>query len=238
VIPLGLRAALRHLTILPLRWDAREEGAAGASIAWFPLVGASIGAIVAGVLLLPLPPLGGAALALLVWTALPAGLHEDAVMDCADAALAVATPERRMMILKDPHVGSHAVTFGVLLLLIRFAGLVEAPAVAAFCAPVVGRWSMALTVAHGASRGTGLGARFAEHAPRWLPSIAAICVLGVTCAFTAWWLAAACIIGIAGGLAAARILARRLGGYSGDVHGAGGVLGETFVLVVAGWIVQ
>jgi adenosylcobinamide-GDP ribazoletransferase len=230
VIPLGLRTALRQLTVLPLAWDAKEEQAQPRSVAWFPLVGLAIGCAVYAVLQLPLPMLARAALALGVWVMLSGGLHEDAVMDCADAALPPVSLERRRAILLDPHTGAHAVTVIGLLLLARFAALADGPAAAALAAPVAGRWSMTLTLTTGRMHAPGSGARFATAAPRWRPSVAAVLILAGVGVFTDWRMGISAVVGTAAGVCAGHLLAARLGAFNGDVHGAGGVIAETCTL--------
>jgi adenosylcobinamide-GDP ribazoletransferase len=234
VIPLGLRAAARHLTIAPLAWDAREPDASAGSLVWFPAIGLGIGALVWGLLQLPLPPLTRAALALCAWIAVTAGLHEDGVMDCADAAFAPVEPARREAIRKDPRVGAHGVAFFALLFAIRLGGLYEGPAWAALLAPVAGRWTMAVTVAYGRPASVGLGSQFTRNAPRIMPSAIAL-VLVSGAAFAIDPTAAVSVVsGLIGGVVAAAWFARRLGSFNGDVHGAGGVIAETVTLVIAG----
>jgi adenosylcobinamide-GDP ribazoletransferase len=233
VIPIALRAAARHLTIAPLAWDAREPDAAAQSLVWFPAVGLGIGALMYGVLHLPLPPLTRAGLALFVSIAVSAGLHEDGVMDCADAAFAPVEPARRNAIRKDPRVGAHAVTFFGLLLVLRLSGLYEAPAWAALMAPFAGRWTMVLTVAYGANGSSGLGSQFGANAPRILPSATAAIILVIAVTVVGASAAVSVLTGLVGGVAAASFFARRLGGFNGDVHGSGGVIAETAALLAA-----
>jgi adenosylcobinamide-GDP ribazoletransferase len=233
VIPIGLRTAVRHLTVLPVAWDAAEEHAQARSVAWFPWVGLIIGALVYATLQLPLPILPRAALALGVWIMLSGGLHEDAVMDCADAAVAPLSAERRRAILADPHTGAHAVTVSGLLLIARFAALANGPAAAALVAPIAGRWSMSLTLTTGrGAHAPGLGARFAEAAPRWWPSINAIVILAAVVWITGWPTGLSALLGTGAGWSAGHVLASRLGAFNGDVHGAAGVIAETCTLYV------
>jgi adenosylcobinamide-GDP ribazoletransferase len=232
MLPLALRAAARHLTIAPLKWDPAEANAGGTALVWFPFIGLAVGAVVYAVLQLPLPPLLSTAFGLFAWIALSAGLHEDAVMDCADAAFAPVTLERREAIRKDPRVGAHAVTFFGLLLLIRFAALHEAPGLAALVAPLAGRWTMAVTVAFGRPRSAGLSSAFSAAAPRVLPSL---CAISMLCTI-AWWsdprAVPVAFSALGFGWLGAAWFARRLGGYNGDVHGTGGVLAETCTLAL------
>ena len=233
MIPIALRAGLRHLTVLPLRYDAREATLPPArTLPWFPVVGLLVGLAVWGALSLPLPPLPRAALALAVWTAAAGGLHEDGFMDCADAAFATVSPERRHQILKDPHVGAHAATAGALLLVLRFAALAAIAPVAALASPVVGRLCMTLTLARGRpARADGLGAAFARDASAIAPAaIAAVLLLGIAAAARSPAPLVGAASGLAAGLAAAAFLAVRLGGVTGDVHGAAGLIAETAAL--------
>ena len=237
MIPPSLRAAVRHLTVVPVPYDPAEAGAARARVlAWFPLVGLGIGCAVWATLRLPLPPLAGAAVALAVWTFVTGALHEDGFLDCADAALATVPRARRLEILDDPHVGAHAVTAGGVLLLARFAGLASAPAAAALAAPVIGRWCMALTLALlRPAKPRGLGADFAQGARVGPPAAVAAVVLVTLGAFgDALRVGGSAAAGLAAGLAAAAFLAGRFGGVSGDVHGAAGLVAETAALLAYG----
>ena len=233
MIPLGLRLALRHLTVLPLAADAREEHASPVhALLWFPLTGALIGAFAAAMLALPLPALPRAALALAAWAALTGALHEDAWMDSADAALAIATRERRHEILKDPHVGAHAVTALAIALLLRFSALGIAAWIAPIVAALCGRWMMVLTLAHfRAARTDGLGARFARDARAWPATAFALVMLcALSAAGGARVLLAGAVALTVGGVMA-RWLSVRFGGLSGDGHGAAGYAAETAALV-------
>lgn len=233
MIPLALRAGLRHLTVVPLQYDAREADIAPArTLPWFPLIGALVGGGVWLVLQAPLPPLPRAAIALALWTAVSGGLHEDGLMDCADAAFAPVPAERRHAILKDPHVGAHAVTAAALLFILRFAALGAVLPSAVLAAAIAGRTCMTLTIARfRPAHPHGLGAAFARGASAFAPvTIAAILIAAIaaTVRSPAPLLASAC--GIAGGLAAAAFLSARLGGVTGDVHGAAGLIAETAAL--------
>jgi len=256
-MPLALRACARHLTIVPLPYDAREATLPPVrTLPWFPVVGALLGGVLWSVLHLPLPALPRAALALAVWTVVTGGLHEDGLMDAADAAFAVvparrpmdhaperrrpeaarpeprAPAERRLEILKDPHVGAHAATAGALLMLLRFAALTVVLPAAVVAAPIIGRWCMTLTLALlRPARTSGLGAAFASRA-HWLPATAVALALLAGCTALTPPLAVlgATLAGAATALATGCFLVRRFGGASGDVHGAAGVLAETAAL--------
>jgi len=236
----GARAALRLLTVLPTgRRAAAPPG--GRAVAWFPAIGLLVGAAPALVLLAPLPALPRAALALAAWVAMTGGLHEDGWMDCADAALAPVPAVRRAAILKDPLVGAHGATAGMLLMLVRLAALSAVPPVAPLAAAVVGRTAMGLSLAW-ARPGTGdaLGARWAAGV-RW-PAVlataaAALLCVGVLAArlamtpASAWrTLLLAAVLAALAGAAVGRFLVGRLGVLNGDAHGALGLAAETAAL--------
>jgi len=233
VIPTGLRSALRHLTVLPVGWDAADERASpAAALPWFPVVGVLLGAAVALVIALPLPALPRAALALAVWTMLTGALHEDGWMDCADSALAVATRERRLEILKDPHVGAHAATSIVLVMLLRFAALTVTPWSAPLVAATCGRWTMVLTLTRfRAARAGGLGATFARGARALPATVVALLIVALLTALSSMRVPVAAACGLAAGLATGAWLAARFGGLTGDGHGASGLAAETVALL-------
>jgi adenosylcobinamide-GDP ribazoletransferase len=184
------------------------------------------------VLFLPIPALPRAALALVVWTALTGGLHEDGLMDTADGAFAVAPLEKRLEILRDPHVGAHAVTALLLVTLMRFAALTEVPPIAAPVAAVTGRWAMTLTLSiFRPARATGLGSRFSAGARPWWPTVVAVACIAGLCAGGGPRVIASSMMGVAAAMGSAYWLSRRFAGLNGDGHGAAGLIGETAVLM-------
>jgi adenosylcobinamide-GDP ribazoletransferase len=239
VIPLGLRMALRHLTVVPIPWDAREAATPPCrALPWFPVVGLGIGCAAALILLLPIPTLPRAALALATWIALSGGLHEDGLMDCADAALPPVPRERRLEILRDPRVGAFAVVAESLMMLLRFSALAVVSPVAVVVAAVSGRWVMTLTLSSWPSaRPDGMGARYAKDAPKLSPTVVAIIVLiGVGALFaatSAFAASGATIAHVVAGLAGAGPLTH-LAGISAPLVAAG--LGLAIALAAASWL--
>lgn len=224
-------AAVRLLTVLPVPAGLRPPDQPGRAATWFPLVGLLVGGIVYTVLILPVPPLPRAAFALVAWIALTGGLHEDGLADCADAAFAVATRERRLEILKDPRVGAHGAAAVMLGLLVRFSILSVVAPIAALLAAVLGRTVMAVSLATvPPARTDGLGAAYHRGA-RALPPLAVGAVLMAALGLAAGprTLAAAVAAGLTAA-AAAGFLVRRFGGLNGDGHGAVGLLAETAAL--------
>jgi adenosylcobinamide-GDP ribazoletransferase len=117
----GFVTAIRTLTILPV--PGREAGKPADSLYYFPLVGGIIGGIVLLVVMVvagPLGWLGGSAVAgvfVLVW--LTRALHLDGLSDTVDACLASPDRERRLAIMKDPHIGAFGTAAIVLALLCK-----------------------------------------------------------------------------------------------------------------------
>lgn len=226
--------ALQFLTRLPVpvRVDF-QPSVAGRSLPAFPLVGLLIGALLAGLagLLSNAPPAIAAALLLSLWVLITGALHLDGLADCADAWIGgLGSRQRTTQILKDPHVGSAAVTVLVTVLLTKFAAL-QSPATrdALLWTPVLGRSAaLALLVLTPYANPDGLAAAWLRHTP--LPLARA--VLGVVALVVAWRLGLSAVLAalLVGWAVRASAMAR-LGGVTGDVCGAAVELVETAVLL-------
>src|SRR4029077_9574681 len=68
-------------------------------------------------------PLLQAFLILLAWIALTGALHVDGFCDVCDGLFGGQTPEDRLRIMKDPHLGTFGLVGGVLLLLGKFVAI-------------------------------------------------------------------------------------------------------------------
>ncbi|GGC75573.1 adenosylcobinamide-GDP ribazoletransferase [Thalassobacillus devorans] len=121
----GLVLALQFLTRVPLPVNVPwEKAVLKGALKSFSLVGLIIGFLVMGVSILAdgwLPAWFTALLLLSVWTALPGGLHLDGLMDVADAIGSNAPVEKKLTIMKDPHVGSFAMLTLIFYLLWKLA---------------------------------------------------------------------------------------------------------------------
>ncbi|HLH99786.1 MAG TPA: adenosylcobinamide-GDP ribazoletransferase [Acidimicrobiales bacterium] len=235
----GLRQALGFLT--PIGGAATPTSEA---LPAFPVVGAGVGLAVGAVWwgagqLWPAPV--AAALALVADLALTGLLHVDGLADAADGLLPHLSRERRLEVMKTPDVGAFGVAVVGATLLTRFAeldslhpSLHSAALVAALWC--VARTAMAATVDRVpyARPAGGLATAFrGRPLPWWVAAVAVAAAL----AGAGWWSAPAGPVAVvAGGLAFAGVVAfavRRVGGYTGDVLGAAGVVAETVGLVVA-----
>jgi len=226
-----VRAALGFLT--PLGGASTPSTAA---LPWFPAVGALVGLGVGAVW-----ELGGrlwpvavvAVLAVVADLALTGMLHLDGLADAGDGLLPHLPPERRLAVMAEPTVGAFGVVVVVAALLLRgaaFAGR-EPDLVLVVLVWATSRAGMAWAMArHPYARPGGLGDAFRDGP--WWPGVVGVAValgVGLTSA-DRLAAVAACWIGVLAIVALAR---RRVGGWTGDVLGAAGVVGETVGLVVA-----
>jgi adenosylcobinamide-GDP ribazoletransferase len=240
----GLVAAIRYLTVVPVgRPPTGSDAGPGAGAAWFPVVGLAVGGALVLVDLLVtrlFPPLLAALLTVTAWKLLSGGLHLDGLADCLDA-LGGRDVAHRLAIMRDSRLGAFGALGLILVLLLEVAAVAELTGArrpgALVAVPAIGR-AMPLVLARlfPPARAEGQGADFAV-AVRPSAAARAVAVAG---------LAAGLLLGAAGlgALAAAataallfaRALARRLGGITGDVHGAGVELAElAAVLVLVAW---
>lgn len=228
--------ALAFLTRLPMpRIDASPSEHAGA-IRWFPLAGLVVGISVAMAAWAGRAhdPWAGALCALLAWSAITGALHLDGLGDIADAAGAAHGNRARLSaVLADPHIGSFGVTAICLqltgkLVLLRL-GLEQGPAWPLILIPVLARigplvWALLLPALH-----EGMGTRFRAGASWW---VAVFWLAALILAATAY--APSLIAGLLAIPAWAFWLKRKIGGISGDGHGAGIELTESAAL--AAWV--
>lgn len=239
-----MRAALGFLTVV--------GGAAPPdrrATAWFGPVGALVGLAVGGVWWAAgelWSPMVAAVLAVATDAVLTGMLHLDGLADAADGLLPPVDRARRLAIMAAPDVGAFGVTALVLVQGARVAALAtmtpDPLLVAALWAGA--RAGMALTMAkvpYARDRGTA-SAFTRDHddaatddAPLAVPVLATLVVAAAVVVVTTGVLpGVATVAGAVAGFGAVVALAiRRLGGYTGDVLGAAGVIGETASLLLA-----
>jgi adenosylcobinamide-GDP ribazoletransferase len=235
--------ALGLLTILPVRVPADEGAPPGRTMAFYPLVGALIGGVLAGLAwllgrigLAQTAPLLPAALILAAWAGLTGALHLDGWADCCDALFVPVSRERRLEIMKDPRLGGFGAAGLILLLLTKLAalqGITASPhALRALVAiPALARWAAVIAAkAYPSARPGGMGDFFRRGLGRRELVIATV-IAALTAAGLLWrgallWAVAAAAMWALAGLARAR-----LGGLTGDVYGAIIELAETAALV-------
>ncbi|MCM1019965.1 adenosylcobinamide-GDP ribazoletransferase, partial [Micromonospora sp. XM-20-01] len=166
----GIRLALTTFTTAPVRAGRVDRAAAGTAMALAPLVGALLGAVLGGALLLTgalAPPLVAAVVTVGLGALLTRGLHLDGLADTVDALGSYRRGPAALKIMKQPDVGPFGVVALVVVLLLKSAVLAELAgrdALAAFAAVVAataaGRLAVGLACRRGvpAARLEGLGA--------------------------------------------------------------------------------
>lgn len=219
----------------------------------FPLVGAGLGLGLGGswwLLSRAWPAPVGAALVVGLDLACTGMLHFDGLVDSADGLLAHMDRARRLSVMSEPAVGAFGVAAGGAVLLSRFAALATtrpAPLLVAslWCASRTGMVLVARTQPYAREHGLASaflgGASGNEPAPAagmGSRSLAAVVGGGIaSLAMAVAWRRMAGPVALASAVVAGAgvvVLAhRRLGGFSGDVLGAAGVVAETAGLLVA-----
>lgn len=235
----ALLAAFQFLTVLPAVIRRPFTPAElGRAVAWYPLVGLVLGAILVGLqagLDLLLPEEVSAALLLIAWLILTRALHFDGFLDTCDGVFGGFTPERRLEIMRDSRVGAFGVAGGSLLLLTRYAAIstLQDPMTGLLLAPLLGRWAVSLVlVTFPYARSQGLGRDIKDHA-RW-PQLVLAGAISLAAAGASAGTAglAAVVVAALVALGGAGFLARWLPGLTGDTYGAVCETVETAILIL------
>jgi adenosylcobinamide-GDP ribazoletransferase len=229
-------AAISFLTIIPAGGGNVRPGRAAI---FFPLVGALLGAMGAGLFLAAsfvLPASLAALITVTFWTLISGVLHEDGLADVADAMRAGRTRARMMEILKDSRIGTYGAVAIVLSLVARWQALQHVPParilLVCILAQTVSRSGMVALAWLSRPSGDGLGLAFS----------ASLTTTGALIAL-AQGLAASMLLGGRPGLlilcgaylivrGARTYFYKRIGGVNGDCLGATEQLLEIFVLVL------
>ena len=223
--------ALQLMTRLPLPQVRAEEKDFAAAIRWFPASGIVVGLAIAAALAIGIrtDPWLAALLGLFAWVAVTGALHLDGLGDIADGAGAAhGDPAKLSAVLADPHIGTFGVVAIVLqllakLILLRLCAEQVSPIILV-AVPFIARigplaWTLWLPPLH-----QGLASQFRDgigvrHLLGWAALAAALCLVipallaaALLIPLWAWWLHS------------------RIGGISGDGHGAGIELVESGLL--------
>jgi adenosylcobinamide-GDP ribazoletransferase len=206
---------------------------------WFPIVGAAIGALVGSVWWLSdwaFPPLIAAVLVVIADLIVTGMLHMDGLADSADGLLPHATRAERLRIMRAPDVGAFGVIAVAVTLLARVSAL---SAQAVSIGLLVALWCASRTVVAAVpafvpyAREQGIASPMVTTPASALILVALVpagVVAGVATGARGVAATVAAIVAVVGVVALAK---RRLAGFTGDVLGAGIVVGETVGLVVA-----
>lgn len=218
------------------------------ALLWFPLVGAMLGAAVGAVWVLAdllWPPLVASLLAVVADLVLTGMLHFDGLVDSGDGLLPHLSPEDRLAVMAEPTAGAFGMAIGVVALALRAAALaVMAPSILLMAGLWCGsRTLMAATIMRvpyardvGSAGGGGLASAFMGQRVRPVAIEGVLTAVVLAALWRPFPGAVAVLVGLAAGLGVVRLAQRRIGGFTGDVLGAAGMVAETVGLVVAsGW---
>ena len=233
-----MRLAIGFLTIFPLAPSQVTQ--MGQARAYFPVVGLALGGLLAGLdfaagQALPSPVVG--ALLVVALLTLTRAIHTEGFLDSCDGLFGGYTPEKRLEILRDTHVGAFAVVGCTALLLLKWTLLssivsdIRVGMIIVF--PCLSRFGMVATMAAFAYvRAQGMGTAFQMGTKRWqvafglgTAAIASGALLGA---------AGALLLGAAIGvsLSLGRWISGMLGGMTGDTYGAVNEVVEVVILLL------
>lgn len=238
--------AWHFLTIIPLCKSSHVQPAPrelASSMQWYPAVGLVIGGIlVAGDALfgMVLTPDVTALLILCVLVVLTGGLHQDGLADTIDGLGKRGSPAERLAVMKDGSIGALGATGLLLVLGLRFAGILHLPVPdrtgLLLCMPVIGKWAMVVSTfgsSHARAEG-GLASDFLNEV-RLRDVLWATVWAGVFVCATLGWQAGGLLLGLSAVAARGMVFlcSRVFGGITGDVLGAINEVTEILFLLAA-----
>lgn len=253
--------AFQFLTIIHVKMldniSAREIGR---SSAFFPLVGAVQGALLAFssfLLMKTFPPELTNGLLVLILVIITAGLHLDGLADTFDAIASRKDRGEKLAIMKDSAVGPFGVLSIVLVILLKYISLnvlylyssLTIYYSSLFLMPVVSRWAMVVAIFHTKSaRQDGLGKIFIEHTGMkelFIATSSVLILFGIACiliiktllpSFQVSAFLSALPVLYAFSMIVVWFSGRNFGGMTGDAFGAAAEMSELlFLLTVIAW---
>jgi adenosylcobinamide-GDP ribazoletransferase len=237
--------AARYLTVVPIPGAALSREGPGAAAAWFPVVGLAIGVLlvlVERVTSALFAPLLAALLTVTAWKLVTGGLHLDGVADCIDG-LVGHDPAHRLAIMRDSRIGAFGAVGLILFLLLevaavsgidgglRWRALLVAPVVGRAMSPLMARMFPATSPGL-QTPSSGHGARFRAELGPMAPAVASAFAFVVALGLLGAWGVLALVLAAVLTTLIGAFMTRRLGGVSGDVHGAAVEFSELAVLLV------
>ncbi|HNR87002.1 MAG TPA: adenosylcobinamide-GDP ribazoletransferase [Spirochaetota bacterium] len=236
----GILVAVQFLTKLPVpRLGAPTARDLGRSMAYYPIVGFAIGALLClldRALSMALSPLLTSVLIVTAWAAITGALHLEGFADTADGIAAGGDRARTLAVMKDPNTGAKGAAALTFLILIKIAVLSEltpdARSWALLIAPVLSRWAMTATavICPYARPEGGLGKGFVEEAGVVELVIACASAIAIGGALLGWRFALPASAAIASTALYAIFMKKKIGGITGDTLGALNELVETIAL--------
>ena len=259
-----LRVALSFLTLLPAgRGLPLDQRNISNSRAFYPLAGLLIGLLLAFVELgasQVFPVYLTAGILLAVSIVVTRALHLDGLMDVCDGIFGGYSRERRLEIMKDPHIGAFGVAGGATIIVLKYAALLalldQRFSVAAFpeqgfpalwlqatapgdsigllLFPALSRWAMVVLLGvFPYARTDGLGSPFHQGGARIATLAAALTALAL-CVLLGGFGGLGLLVGVTGlALLLGWAMTRALGGLTGDCYGATNEIAEVAGLAAA-----
>ena len=242
--------ALQFFTRVPVpAWVGFEPAWLNQSARYFPLVGACVGLVGAGMLWTGswvFPPAVAVGLSMASTLVMTGGFHEDGLADTFDALGGSVSRERALEIMKDSRIGSYgalalvvvlgtkAATLASLPLAFALPGLVFAhTASRAAATTLIFALPYAGDVAHAKAKPLAQRISGAGLAAAWVSTALVGAVLGWAFAMPVAWAACGVLVALVAAAGCGAWLHRRLQGYTGDGLGAAQQLSELFVLLGA-----
>ena len=234
-----LRAAIMLLTRLPV-WGAKDGEAPNLSRStWaYPLVGAIVGTIGGGALFathsLGLSPVLSVLIMITVMILSTGAFHEDGLADAADGIGGGWTRERKLEIMRDSRIGTYGTVALLLSLGLRIAALVSIGNItlivlSTIAAAIVSRAGIVvLLFTMSPARADGMGTT-ADNPPLLSVVVALLFALLATQLIPHGL--SATVIGGIGLLLVYWLGKKHLGGYTGDLLGAGQQVSELGILI-------
>ncbi len=236
----GLFYAIQFLTVIPLGTKHADRRNLAAALVYFPIVGLFLGLLLAGcsnvLTSLDFSELASAAAIVILLIILTRGLHLDGLADTADGALSGKGREDVLRIMRDPHIGTMGVLALVSVILLKIMLLVsislplKGSSLVLMC--VAGRWSLVFSIfvfpyarPEGKAVALATGINIKIFILATLTALALMIFLGgpMGAVILVIIAIAAYIIGM--------VIARKIGGMTGDTLGAVNEFTEIAVLL-------
>lgn len=236
---MGFFIALKFLTIFPGPGPKEiKDSLFGHSLAYFPLVGLLLGAVLFGLhygLMFILPEQLVTIVIILALAIMTGAHHLDGFVDTFDGITGSKSREKRLEIMADSHTGAIGVVAVIFLIATKYTALssVVDPLPALLLMPTLSRWAVILTIfSFPYARPNGMGLAFKQGARWYTLAVATVLSLAISILLLQWWGLAlmASLLLIVFGIAV--FFSSRLGGLTGDCYGAIIELAEVIVLIL------
>lgn len=225
--------AVQIMTVVPTPSSTRIDGDWLASAKYFPLVGALVGLVCAGVLIAASYVWSSAVAAILAvgtGVVLTGAIHEDGISDTADGLFGGRTREKRLAIIKDSRIGTYGAVALLFTLALRVAIIASLPALmgaaALVAAHALGRAGVAAamsTIPYGGNVETAK-LNYPQRRISATEALVALLFTGIGMIWLALLAPLAASVGVAAAIALALLppfaAQRLIGGYTGDILGA------------------